>query len=164
MTEDNFNLQKFSHGIYLDCSQSTAYDHIAKAEGFTKWFIGQADYVSGNIVRLPGNYIQAGDSFIWKWLAKDLELKGTILKAEKDAELTFTFGLLHEVKIILYESNTRTHLRLEQYYIPGAEPNDFLHINCAVCWVFFLTNLKSVIEHGNDLRETAVDDEELVNR
>ncbi len=46
----------------------------------------------------------------------------------------------------------------------GAEKNDFAHINSCTCLVFFLANLKSVLEHGIDLRETLIDDESLVNR
>ncbi len=41
---------------------------------------------------------------------------------------------------------------------------NLLILTAAFAGGFFLTNLKSVIEFGNDLREIIVDNEELVNR
>ncbi len=164
MTENNFNLKRFSHGILLDCSIENLCDHITRADGFTKWFIGEAVYDAEGRKRNAGEYLQSGDKFRWKWRAKDFEISGEIISVEKKSEIYFSFGGLHEVKITLEKRDRRSYMRLEQYYKPGAVPNDFVHISCAVCWVFFMTNLKSVIENGIDLRETESDDEELVNR
>ena len=27
------------------------------------------------------------------------------------------------------------------------------HLNCRSCWIYYLLNLKSVLEHGTDLRD-----------
>jgi hypothetical protein len=164
MTPETFNLRKFSHGILINCHTEHLYSYVGRADGFTKWFIGNAEYINGENKRSAENYIQAGDKFHWKWLEKDFELSGEILEVIDKISVTFSFGSLHEIKITVSERGHMAHLRLEQYYKKAAEPNDFVHINCAVCWVFFMTNLKSVIEHGIDLRETSSGDEELVNR
>jgi uncharacterized protein YndB with AHSA1/START domain len=165
MTENNFSSNGFHHSIYLNSPIDKVYQAIASANGLKSWFIGNAVFtdVNGN-ARLPEHPIQLNDTFIWNWLAKDLSITGKVLESDKNKIFSFTFGISFEVTITLKVSNKRTLLTLTQKYAPGAEHNDFANINCCVCWGFFLTNLKSVLEHGNDLRETLVDNESLINR
>ncbi|MHC4505510.1 MAG: hypothetical protein ACYTFI_19570 [Planctomycetota bacterium] len=50
--------------------------------------------------------------------------------------------------------NEHTELRLIQTGIPNTpEGRVFGHLNCRSCWIFFLTNLKSVLDGGRDLRD-----------
>ena len=165
MTEKSFNMDCFSHSIYLDCGIEKAYEFIGRTDGFNKWFIGSAEYISGEgIQRKTGEFIRVNDSYKWKWLAKDFSTSGKILESKENSLLKFSFGGLFLVIITINEDKGRTLLTLKQKYVNGVAHNDFAHINCCVCWAFFLTNLKSVIEHGTDLRETETDNEELVNR
>lgn len=165
MTENNFNNNKFTHGIYLNSPIEKVYQYIATASGIAKWFIGEAKYYYKNISIRPGNqYSEKGDSYLWKWLNKDFELKGLITESEENKMIQFTFSPLYFVTITLTNEKERTKLTLTQEYQSGAEKDEFNFINCCVCWVFFLTNLKSVIENGIDLREADVKDDMLVNR
>lgn len=165
MTEENFNREKFTHAIMLKAPVEIVYEYISTGVGISKWFIGNADYYYGDkSIRLGNDDAQKGDSFLWKWLNKDLELKGIVTNALKDKEFGFTFGPSFLVIINLSEEKDRTKVTLTQRYQESAIENEFGFINCCVCWVFFLTNLKSVIEHGKDLRETEADIEMLVNR
>lgn len=165
MTENNFSLSEFHHSIYLHSHMSEVYYYIASGDGICRWFMGKAEYMDSD-----GNILNAADSarkedtFNWHWLKKDLNIKGRVLEAINNELFSFTFGPAFEVTITLKEHGGRTLLTLHQKYSAGAEKNDFAHINCCTCWVFFLTNLKSVLEHGIDLRETLIDDESLVNR
>ncbi|HQY19483.1 MAG TPA: SRPBCC domain-containing protein [Ignavibacteria bacterium] len=165
MTEENFNKESFSHGILLKASPEKVYEYISTGSGLSKWFIGSADYFyNDKSIRLGDEPAQKGNSFLWKWLKKDLELKGIITESDGKNEFGFTFGSSFFVNIKLSESGDRTKLVLTQCYQDSATENEFGFINCCVCWVFFLTNLKSVLEHGIDLRETEADIEMLVNR
>jgi uncharacterized protein YndB with AHSA1/START domain len=165
MTENNFNMERFHHSIYLDKPVSEVYKMAATPAGISKWFIGEAAYSAPDgITRKENDFIQEGDSYNWHWLAKDLSLKGKVLKAQKDNLVEFTFGNLFRVTITINEDKGRTIFTLAQQYVNGAVKNNFAYINCCVCWVFFITNLKSVLEYGNDLRETQIYNEELVNR
>ena len=165
MTENSFNLAEFRHSIYLHSHLSEVYYYIASSDGICRWFMGQAEYTDpdGNVLNsaVPAH---KDDSFRWQWLAKDLHISGSVIDAIENELFTFTFGRSFEVTITIKEDNGRTLLTLHQKYTKGAGKNDFAHINCCTCWVFFLTNLKSVLEHGIDLRETLIDDESLVNR
>jgi uncharacterized protein YndB with AHSA1/START domain len=165
MTENNFSSNGFHHSIYLNSPIDKVYQAIASADGLCLWFMGSAVFtgVAGNIIS-PDEPAQKNDTFKWNWLAKDLSITGKVLESDKSKIFSFTFGSSFEVTITLKVSGKRTLLTLTQKYSPGAEHNDFANINCCVCWGFFLTNLKSVLEHGNDLRETLVDNESLVNR
>ena len=48
----------------------------------------------------------------------------------------------------------QVELRLEQTGCSTIDPERaWQHLNCRSCWGYFLTNLKSVLEHGTDLRD-----------
>ena len=167
MTPENFNWQRFEHGICLDLPLSDVYDLIGTARGLTKWFIGEAEYTSpGNIMRDDDAAYEKGDHFAWQWKEKDHSLQGSVLEANGSDLVRFTFGSPFHVTIRLsYHEDGRTKLALEQSFTEvNSLVGEFSYINCCVCWVFFLTNLKSVAEQHIDLRETISMDEMLVNR
>jgi uncharacterized protein YndB with AHSA1/START domain len=165
MTEHNFNKSEFHHSILLNIPVEKVYYYAATPEGICKWFLGEAIYKDSNGTRRePAVPAETGDTFIWKWLAKDLCIEGTILNTVKNEKFVFTFGKSFIITITLSVNDGRTMFTLQQEYTSGAVKNDFAFINCCVCWTFFLTNLKSAAEHGIDLRETLSHDESLVNR
>lgn len=165
MTKESFNLNEFRHSIYLNAALEEVYTIAASAAGICKWFMGRAVYTEPDGRELGSSEnAYEGCSFCWKWLEKDLEIDGRVLKSERNNKFSFTFGKSFEVSFILENSGGRILFTLHQKYAADAEKNDFAQINCCTCWVFFLTNLKSVIENGIDLRETAVKDDTLVNR
>jgi len=164
MTEKSFNMQSFHHSIYLNKPVEEIYKYIGTGNGLTKWFIGESVYSYQGKTRKDDEYVVSGDEFKWDWLEKDLSIAGKVLEAEINKCFKFTFGKSFIVAIIVKEDKGRTLFTVEQEYAKEVAQNDFAHINCCVCWAFFITNLKSVIEFGNDLRETSVDNEELVNR
>jgi len=165
MTENSFTMQSFRHSIYLDKPVSEIYKYIGTADGLTKWFIGSSVYESPEgEKRKFDEHVHKGDEFDWEWLEKDLDITGKVLEAEANSLFKFTFGSLFVVTITLKEDKGRTLFTLTQEYEKNVSQNDFAHINCCVCWGFFITNLKSVVEFGNDLREIEIKNEELVNR
>ncbi len=165
MTEQSFNNSEFYHNILLNKSVAEVFKYAATPGGLEKWFIGKAEFISaGNTPRKSDEAVQQGDRYTIEWLAKDLSVSGEVLECIDNSHFRFTFGPSFIVTISVTEQGSRTLFRLKQEYAAGAAKNDFAHINCCVCWGFFVTNLKSVAEHGIDLRETESDDESLVNR
>lgn len=164
MTPGNYNNNEFTHGIYINATAGKVFEYAATSSGISKWFIGNCKYYyKDNHIRLGHEFAEKGDSFLWKWLNKDLELKGMVLEAVRDELFQFTFSPLYIVTIKLTSDKGKTRLTLRHEYQDSAVKDEFNFINCCVCWVFFLTNLKSVIENGADLRETDIADEILVN-
>ena len=165
MTENNFSMKSFFHSIYLNKPVNEVYKYAATASGFEKWFIGNAVFTApSGIVRKPGETASADDMYNFKWLAKDYSVSGKVLETKINSLFRFTFGSLFIVTITVKEDKGKTLLTLHQQYAEEAAANDFAHINCCVCWIFFLTNLKSVLEHKADLRETESDNPSLLNR
>ncbi len=165
MNEKNFNWDKFSHSIYLDADPEKVFEYLATPSGITGWFMGEAKYYYKDLhIRLGNETVKKGDSFLWKWLNKDLELKGIVTESNDNSIFQFTFSPLYLVTTKVTKEGNKTKLTLTQEYQKSAEKDEFNYLNCCVCWVFFLTNLKSVIENGIDLREKEIDDEMIVNR
>lgn len=164
MTEKNFNMHRFTHAIYLNAPAELVFEYAATPSGIVKWFIGKAKYYyKDSNIRLGNDPAQKGDSFLWNWLNKDLELKGIVTESVINKVFQFTFSPLYIVTLEFHSGGNKTKLTLTQEYQESAVKNDFNYINCCACWVFFLTNLKSVIENGIDLREKDVNDDMLVN-
>ncbi len=168
MTPENFNWQEFNHGIIIRGNQERVFERIATAQGIASWFLGSAIYTDpeGNF-REDNEKVIAGDQYTWNWLQKDYVVLGEVVETDGVTTVSFSFGdpfvVTFEVRKIPETNKVRVDL-LQSYTSKNTIKGDFGYINCCVCWVFFLTNLKSVIEHGIDLRETEVHDEALVNR
>ncbi|MBP9096001.1 MAG: SRPBCC domain-containing protein [Ignavibacteria bacterium] len=165
MTEKTFNMNCFTHAIILKSRIEEVYEYISTSSGIVKWFIGKAKYFyKDSHIRLGNEKARKGDSFLWNWLNKDLELKGVVTESSDNKLFSFTFSPLFFVSIELTKTEENdTRLTLRQEYQDSASKNDFAYINCCTCWVFFMTNLKSVIEYGIDLREKEAADEMMVN-
>ena len=164
MTENNFNLSEFYHEIYIDASFTQVFKLVATSHGICSWFIGECIYTSNDSAnRMNDETARKGDGFRWKWLNKELKITGEVLESVDNELFRFTFGKDFVVSIKLKEEGKRTLISLFHSYKPGTAHNDFAFINCCVCWVFFLTNLKSVAENNIDLREINSTKETLVN-
>jgi uncharacterized protein YndB with AHSA1/START domain len=164
MTPETFNWNKFQHSIIVDSEIENVFPHIATSQGIAGWFIGKCSYTNGDHVRDDIEAGQKDDKYFWEWQNKDLSLSGEIIESEAPHLFSFTFSPLYIVTIRLTKDGRRTKVTLTHEYSPDAEKDEFNFLNCCVCWAFFLTNLKSVIENKKDLRETVSQDESLVNR
>lgn len=152
---DHFDWNKLSRTIYLNEDFSRVYQMIGTPAGLTEWFLGRTEFTNGNgYTRLPNELVQTGDEYLWEWLAVELELKGKMEEVDGKSMVRFTFGKAGVVTISLTRKNERTRLELSQVGHPDQEYDRKAQANCFACWTFFLTNLKSVVEHGIDLRET----------
>jgi hypothetical protein len=65
----------------------------------------------------------------------------------------FTFGPGVRVLVELETDEGQTRIRLSQEGMAQSEAGRQLFIDCYGGWTFYLTNLKSVLEGGLDLRE-----------
>ena len=60
-----------------------------------------------------------------------------------------------KIDIIFKPRGQKTLVSLHQSLIPSDERGKVMgHLNSRSCWAFYMTNLKSVILTGTDLRET----------
>jgi uncharacterized protein YndB with AHSA1/START domain len=92
--------------------------------------------------------VSAGDAYLFRYV-HGYEHDGRFLAVEENGCIRFTFGSM-EVAVSFDTIDNGTRVVLQQ---SGIEDQVFSHMNCRSCWLFFMTNLKSVLEHGIDLRD-----------
>ena len=90
--------------------------------------------------------------------------RGTILTANGKDLLKFSFGKAGNVTVSIGTEGGLSLLRLEQEDIPvDEESRTNYHIGCTKGWLFYLANLKSIIEGGLDLRNKSLELKEVIN-
>ncbi len=107
------------------------------------------------IHRLPGESMEAGDHYAWYWhgYPDTVVEKGTIIAANGVDHFAFTFSLGCPVSISLYREHDETIVELVESELPTDEETMLAHyVGDSKGWIFYLTNLKSVLEGGLDLR------------
>ena len=100
----------------------------------------------------PDEPVVAGCNYIWRWDSGAL-VTGEFLDVLQGREVGFTFGE-SKIRIRIHPQETGTVLELCQYDMEDTEHNRMhLHSNCRSAWVYFLTVLKVLLEHGIDGRD-----------
>ena len=125
--------------------------------GLESWFLRRAEIALGppGIHRLPGESMEAGDHYAWYWhgYPDTLVEKGRILAANGVDHFAFTFSLGCPVSISLYREFSETIVELVESELPTDEETMLRHyVGDSKGWIFYLTNLKSVLEGGLDLQ------------
>ena len=116
--------------------------------------------------KAPGDTIVQGDTYEWMWHGWPDEVleKGTVLSNNEKNTLKFSFGKAGNVQVEVKEAGGDTLVELLQYDIPTTEEGQVnYHIGCTKGWLFYLANLKSVLEGGLDLRNRKVELKDVIN-
>ena len=132
------------------------YKAWATTAGLEKWFLRQADFFTiPRRKREPEEFVLKEDTYEWYWhgYGDDTVEKGEILEANGTDTIKFTFSADSIVTVSMYSRNDVSIVELIQENIPiENDPSKNLYVQCQQGWTFYLTNLKSVIEGGLDLR------------
>jgi hypothetical protein len=100
----------------------------------------------------PDESVLEGCRYVWRWDSGVL-VAGKFFDVLPGHELSFTFGE-SKVRIRLHPQQAGTILELCQYDMEDTEQNRMhLFTNCRAAWVYFLTVLKTLLEHGIDGRD-----------
>lgn len=148
-----YDWSRFEVHDYYDAPAREVFRAWATAGGLCRFFLEEARHASpAGRERAPGEAARPGDRYHWRW-RHGPGIEGEFLGVDEDRLVAFTFGGM-EVRVRPVPVDGGTRLDLEQ---TGIETDDAGrvrgHLNCRSCWVFFLTNLKSVLHHGHDLRD-----------
>lgn len=150
------NWSSFTLRVTLRASEENIYRMIATAAGLENWFLRKAVFTSSaGKARNPQEFAEAGDMYFRMWHGHPDEVSENrpVLEANGKDLIRFRFTADSDVTFRIIRENETTLLELKQDKIPQEEdPQEHLHVQCAVGWTFYLTNLKSVLEGGPDLR------------
>jgi hypothetical protein len=137
------------------------YEAWATTAGMEKWFLRKADfYTVPKRTREPGEFISKEDTYQWYWHGynNDISEKGQVLEANGTDFIKFTFTGGSIVSVYLYSRNGVSIVELTQENIPiEDDPSKSLYVQCQTGWLFYIANLKSVIQGGVDLRNKRIE-------
>jgi hypothetical protein len=169
---DNYDWGTFTKRIDIKCSEKDAYDAWATQKGLQKWFLREATFSSPTGASVAGKeHINAGDAYKWHWYGYDdtaVEY-GEIVEANGVNFLCFTFcseaaKTDMQVSVSIKQEQATTIVELKQFNIPTDDRGkSSFHVGCMEGWVFYLANLKSVLEGGVDLRNKNEQLKKMVN-
>jgi len=164
MNTKHSNWSQFKLRVNIKAEIADIYDAWATPAGLESWFLRSAKFVD-NHGNLRGKEIKIGKGDIYEWLwhgyPDEVVEKGTILEANGTDKFTFTFSLNCPVAISLYHQAGESIVELVESNLPTDEETMARHyVGDSRGWIFYLTNLKSVLEGGLDLRNRKT---ELVN-
>ena len=147
-----YDWTRFTVHAYYSATPEELLRVWATSRGLCSFFLEEARLEGpAGEVRGPEEPARSGDRYAWTW-RQGGSLEGTFLRVEEQL-VAFSFGSMQvEVRLVPVEGGTR--LDLLQTDIADDERGRIMgHLNCRSCWVFFLTNLLSVLHHGTDLRD-----------
>ena len=152
----NTDFSQFKLRVNIKTSIENAYRAWASSAGLNAWFLGGAVFIDENGVQRPNDSLaQANDDYICYFANKPGEviIKGKVLQANGKDVYSFTFSKGCPVSITIYSEHNETIVELFESKLPTDEETIKKHyVGDSKGWIFYLTNLKSVLEGGLDLR------------
>lgn len=152
---------KFTIKADFNTDVRSVYQAWTTPEGLESWFLRKANfYAIAGRLREPHESILKEDTYEWYWHGFDDSAveKGQVLEVNSIDFLRFTFSGGSTVSVTIEGKNGLTIVELTQENIPEeSDPAKNLFVQCQIGWTFYLTNLKSIIEGGIDLRNKRLD-------
>lgn len=157
----------FTLRIPVKADVQKVYERWTTREGLESWFLRKAEFTRPDgIVRHKESSAKKGDRYEWLWHGygdEDVERR-EVLEANGKDLFQFVFSGDCIVTISIYKEQNQTIVELKQENIPlDEDPKRNLCLNCSGGWTFYMTNLKSILEGGLDLRNKDVSIKSVVN-
>ena len=164
MDKPSIDWSKFTLKIGISADPIEIFNLWTSQDGIESWFLSKAEFSDSNgKLKSSEKRIAKDDTYTWMWHTSDNIENGKVLNIETPNSLSFTF-LSCDVLVKLYEEAGETIVELEQSNIPTDDAFKASHyVGCTRGWTFYLANLKSVLEGGNDLRNRNEELERVLN-
>jgi uncharacterized protein YndB with AHSA1/START domain len=147
----NFKLR-----VNVKVSLEKAYQAWTTPAALESWFLRKAIFHDTLGKPLEKNDpVRPGDSYAWYWhgYPDSVVEKGKVIKANGKNLMSFTFSMGCPVTISIYEESDETIVELVESDLPTDTETMLKHyVGDSRGWIFYLTNLKSFLEGGIDLR------------
>ena len=150
---DTYDWSQFHLRMYYLAPRADVFRRFATPAGLESFFIHEARHFGPDGTRRESNEtIQTGDRYEWTYV-HDFGHDGVFERVVEGSEIRFTFGPM-TVDIRFRDVPGATEVHLHQTGCATEDPDRaWHHVNCRSCWIYFLTTLKSQLEHGIDLRD-----------
>jgi uncharacterized protein YndB with AHSA1/START domain len=162
-----YNWSRFVTRINVNAPVEKLYWCWATREGMQYWFLRMSEYKKPDgTLRGNNEPVQKGDTYKWRWhgWSDEITEEGKIADANGKDFLKFSFGKAGDCSISIKQEHGYNIVELVQENIPDTDEGRHMwHLGCKTGWTFYLTNLKSLIEGGIDLRNRDEKLKDVVN-
>ncbi|HSU29407.1 MAG TPA: SRPBCC domain-containing protein [Chitinophagaceae bacterium] len=162
-----YHWNQFTKRITIKAPAKAIYDAWTTQQGLESWFLRLSQFTQpGGTLRAKNSNAQAGDTYKWLWHGyPDAAVEqNEILSANGWDQMKFSFsgGCIVTVSIKQENNETICELIQDMPMEDMAEQQHF-YIECSKGWTFYMTNLKSILEGGIDLRNKNLNIESVIN-
>lgn len=158
---------RFVTRINVKVPVETIYNAWATREGMESWFLRLSEYKSSyGTIREANEPVATGDTYKWLWhgWSDDTVEYGQILAINDKDHFKFSFGKAGICTVNIKTEEGEEIVELMQEEIPTDEKGKLnYYTGCKTGWAFYLSNLKSILEGGIDLRNKNVQLQHLLN-
>jgi uncharacterized protein YndB with AHSA1/START domain len=162
-----YHWNSFTKRITINAPTFSLYVAWATKTGLESWFLRDAIISkSDGTLRADDEPFEAGDHFEWRWHGynDDTVDRGKVISANGKDQLSFSFSGKNTLSVnFLIEENELICSIEQKMHQETEEEKRYFYIECSLGWTFYLANLKSVFEGGNDLRNRNVAIQKLIN-
>jgi uncharacterized protein YndB with AHSA1/START domain len=155
------DFSEFKLRVNIRTPIENAYRAWATPAGLQSWFIGKTVFTSKDgMVRTGEELLKEGDEYSIYFNAEPdvVKLRGKVLKANDKDLFSFTFSKGCPVTISIFTEHGETIIQLLESNLPTDEETIRKHfVGDTKGWIFYLVNLKSVLEGGLDLRNKNIE-------
>ncbi|MCX6206926.1 MAG: hypothetical protein NTZ19_11820 [Bacteroidetes bacterium] len=163
----DYHWNNFIKRVTVKAPVFSLYAAWATKTGLESWFLREAIVTKADgTLREADENFEAGDSFEWRWHGYDDSTvdRGHIISANGIDQLSFTFSGKNILTVNFPIESDEIICSIEQQMQQDTEAEKrYFYIECGLGWTFYLANLKSVFEGGNDLRNKNVAIQKLIN-
>ena len=137
-----FDWTSFYLKIAINASPEKVFRAWTDAKELSSWFTVKTEFEAKKNGRIH-----------FEWLGGD-KMDAKVISITKNRQVIIPFGGKGEkVKVVVKKDGKGAVCELYQYDMKTSEKDKTaMHMGCKQGWTFFLTNLKSYLEHGIDLR------------
>lgn len=162
---------RFTKRININATPQDIYNAWTTRNHIENWFVRFSEFTSkSETLRQCEEAIHTGDTYKWMWhgYPDSVIEDGKILEANGSDKISFTFSgppaspMVVTVKISEEESQSIVSLTQENIPVDDKGRMSF-HVGCGEGWTFYLSNLKSILEGGIDLRNKNVKLAKMIN-
>ena len=151
-----YNWKIFTKRITINREKEIIYRAWATQAGLENWFLRLAEFTkpSGRL-RSRNEQVEQGDKYKWLWWGYDDDVveEKEILETNGENMVCFSFSGDCIVTVTVKEEHGENICELvQQMPMDDEKEQRHFYIECSKGWTFYMTNLKSILEGGIDLR------------